>query len=250
MMFRTFLGRAGTGKSTAMLNEIKTKLQAQPIGDPIIVITPMQGTYIYEQALVDDAALRGSLRAEVLHFERLSHRVFQELGGVFGERLSSNALEMMLYEILQEEKSNLKLYHAQTRYLGFSTKIREQIQDFEKYAVTADMVQEAAANPVFQRRTRDKLHDIGLIYERLVQRLADQFMTSEAMMNQFIIASDVLKGGRKHVRSTISYVNTDWTMIVQCESRNHARSIGDYQIRMKFIVHLQQNASANGDWYH
>ncbi|WP_415410231.1 helicase-exonuclease AddAB subunit AddB [Staphylococcus agnetis] len=185
-MFRTFLGRAGTGKSTAILNEIKNKLQAQPLGDPIVLITPMQGTYLYEQALVNDSALKGSMRAEVLHFERLSHRVFQELGGVHETRLSTNAIEMMLYDILQEQKDNLKLYHAQTAYLGFSTKMREQIQDFEKYDVSADMVEAASNDETFDRRTRDKLHDIALIYHQLNQRLSDTFITPEAQMNRFI----------------------------------------------------------------
>lgn len=185
-MFRVFLGRAGTGKSTTMLKEIKAKLRAQPLGDPIVLITPMQGTYLYERAFVNDAELRGSVRAEVLHFERLSHRVFQELGGVSEKRLSTNAIEMMLYDILQAQKANLKLYHAQTEYLGFSTKIREQIQDFEKYAVTADMVQEASENQAFDKRTRDKLHDIGLIYDQLIQNMTDEFITSEALMNRFI----------------------------------------------------------------
>lgn len=185
-MFRTFLGRAGTGKSTAMLDEIKKKLQSQPIGDPIVLITPMQGTYMYEQAFVNDEALRGSLRAEVLHFERLSHRVFQELGGVTEKRLSTSAIEMMLYDILQEQRQHLKLYHAQTEYLGFSAKIREQIQDFEKYAITSEMVLEAAQNEQFERRTRDKLSDIGLIYEQLMERLSHEYITSEALMNRFI----------------------------------------------------------------
>ena len=40
--------------------------------------------------------LRGSLRTEVLHFERLSHRVFQEVGGLNEEQLSKAATEMMI----------------------------------------------------------------------------------------------------------------------------------------------------------
>lgn len=185
-MFRAFLGRAGTGKSTAILKEIKSKLQTQPLGSPIVLITPMQGTYLYEQAFINDQALKGSIRAEVLHFERLSHRVFQELGGVHEQRLSTSAIEMMLYDILQSQKEDLKLYHAQTSYLGFSTKIREQIQDFEKYNVTAEMVEKASKDDMFDRRTQDKLHDIALVYHQLNERLSHTFLTPEAQLNRFI----------------------------------------------------------------
>ncbi|MGV3243545.1 helicase-exonuclease AddAB subunit AddB [Staphylococcus sp. 11261D007BR] len=185
-MFRTFIGRAGTGKSTQMLSEIKSQLAKQPIGDPMIIISPMQATYLYEQAFVNDPELKGSLRAEVLHFERLSHRIFQELGGVQEQRLSSIAIEMMIYDILKEEKKHLKLYHTQVEYLGFSTKLREQIQDLEKYAVTPEVVKEAAHDEQLELRLRDKLHDIGLVYERLVERMSNEYITGEALMRRFI----------------------------------------------------------------
>ena len=55
-------------------------MKADPLGDPIILIAPTQSTFQLEQAFVNDPELNGSLRTEVLHFERLSHRIFQEVG--------------------------------------------------------------------------------------------------------------------------------------------------------------------------
>ncbi|CAD7360306.1 helicase-exonuclease AddAB subunit AddB [Staphylococcus schleiferi] len=185
-MFRTFIGRAGTGKSTEMLNEIKQKMKEQPLGHPIIIITPMQGTYLYEQSLVSDTELMGSIRTEVLHFERLSHRVFQELGGVHEKKLSSIAIEMMIYDILQAYQQQLKLYRSQVKYLGFSTKVREQIQDFEKYAVTPEIVMEMAQDQQLEPRTRDKLHDIGLIFNQLKARMSSEYISSEDLMTRFV----------------------------------------------------------------
>ena len=71
------------------------------------------------------------MRTEVLHFERLSHRVFQEVGGLNEEQLSKAATEMMIYDILHQEKSELQLYGSQIDYYGFSEKLYEQIQDFK-----------------------------------------------------------------------------------------------------------------------
>ncbi|KIX90595.1 ATP-dependent DNA helicase [Staphylococcus microti] len=185
-MFRALIGRAGTGKSTAMMNEIKDKIHNPPLGDPIIVVTPMQGTYLYEQAFVNDSALKGSLRAEVLHFERLSYRVFQEVGGVHETRLSSTSIEMMIYNILQDVRKQLKLYQSQVKYLGFSTKVREQLQDFEKYAVTPEIVADSAENNQLPKRTQDKLHDMSLIYKKLQERMGSDYLTGEGLMQRFI----------------------------------------------------------------
>ncbi|UXR78853.1 helicase-exonuclease AddAB subunit AddB [Staphylococcus sp. IVB6227] len=185
-MFRAYIGKAGTGKTTAMMNEIKHKIQEAPLGEPIVVVTPMQGTYLYEQAFISDSSLQGSLRAEVLHFDRLSHRVFQEVGGVRETRLSTTSIEMMIYHILEDVRTQLKLYQSQVKYLGFSSKVREQIQDFEKYAVTPEIVINSAKNTQLSKRTQDKLHDMGLVYETLQTRMGSDYLTAEGLMHRFI----------------------------------------------------------------
>lgn len=68
------------GKSYKMLEEICQEMKERPLGDPIVLIAPTQNTFQLEQAFVNDPELNGSLRTEVLHFERLSYRVFQEVG--------------------------------------------------------------------------------------------------------------------------------------------------------------------------
>lgn len=134
MELNTYIGRAGTGKSASMLDYIKNEMKHDPLGDPIILIAPTQSTFQLEQAFVNDPELNGSLRTEVLHFERLSHRVFQEVGGYTEQRLSKAAMEMMIYHIVQQHESELKLYRSQSRYYGFSEKLAEQIQDFKNIA--------------------------------------------------------------------------------------------------------------------
>ena len=81
MELNTYIGRA-TGKSASMLDYIKNEMKHDPLGDPIILIAPTQSTFQLEQAFVNDPELNGSLRTEVLHFERLSHRVFKKWAGI------------------------------------------------------------------------------------------------------------------------------------------------------------------------
>ncbi|MCP6565347.1 hypothetical protein NL503_28660, partial [Klebsiella pneumoniae] len=81
-----------------------------PLGDPIIIIAPTQSTFQIEQDFVKDPELNGSLRAEVLHFERLSHRIFQEIGGLTEDYVSKGAMEMMVFDILQDQRKSLNLY--------------------------------------------------------------------------------------------------------------------------------------------
>ncbi|MFW3515616.1 helicase-exonuclease AddAB subunit AddB [Staphylococcus caprae] len=186
MELNTYIGRAGTGKSASMLDYIKNEMKHDPLGDPIILIAPTQNTFQLEQAFVNDPELNGSLRTEVLHFERLSHRVFQEVGGYTEQRLSKAAMEMMIYHIVQQHESELKLYRSQSRYYGFSEKLAEQIQDFKKYSVTPDHLEQFISEHQLQTRTQHKLEDISLIYRHLEARMSGEFITTEDSLEQFI----------------------------------------------------------------
>ncbi|MGX0910397.1 helicase-exonuclease AddAB subunit AddB [Staphylococcus caprae] len=186
MELNTYIGRAGTGKSASMLDYIKNEMKKDPLGDPIILIAPTQSTFQLEQAFVNDPELNGSLRTEVLHFERLSHRVFQEVGGFTEQRLSKAAMEMMIYHIVQQHESELKLYRSQSRYYGFSEKLAEQIQDFKKYSITPEHLEQFISEHQLQTRTQHKLEDISLIYRHLEARMSGEFITTEDSLEQFI----------------------------------------------------------------
>lgn len=186
MELNTYIGRAGTGKSASMLNYIKKEMKHDPLGDPIVLIAPTQSTFQLEQAFVNDTELNGSLRTEVLHFERLSHRIFQEVGGYTEQKLSKAAMQMMIYHIVQQYDTELKLYRSQSKYYGFSEKLAEQIQDFKKYSVTPDHLNQFIKEHQLQTRTQHKLEDITLIYKELESRMSGEFITTENSLERFI----------------------------------------------------------------
>ena len=50
------------------------------------------------------------------------------------QQLTKTGTEMMIYDIIQQHQSELKLYRSQVKYYGFSEKLYEQIQDFKNIA--------------------------------------------------------------------------------------------------------------------
>ncbi|MCG7341505.1 helicase-exonuclease AddAB subunit AddB [Staphylococcus auricularis] len=186
MELHAYLGRAGTGKSHEMLEEITTKMLQDPLGDPIVIIAPTQNTFQLEQYFVNNPELNGSLRTEVLHFERLSHRIFQEVGGLTEQPLTKAATEMMIYDLLQQHQSELNLYQSQVKYYGFSEKLYEQIQDFKRYAVTPEAIQSFTEETPLQTRTKDKLQNIALIYQYLEARIEGEYVSPEDSLQRFI----------------------------------------------------------------
>ncbi|MFZ7646734.1 helicase-exonuclease AddAB subunit AddB [Staphylococcus saprophyticus] len=190
MELNAYIGRAGTGKSKAIIEEIKGKMKQDPLGDPIVLIAPTQNTFQLEQAFVNDKTLNGSLRTEVLHFERLSYRVFQEVGGLMEQQLSKAGTEMMIYDIIQQHQSELRLYQSQVKYYGFSEKLYEQIQDFKKYAVSPQQLETYIAENNLQTRTKHKLQDIALVYKHLEDRINGEYVSTEDSLQRFIEMMD------------------------------------------------------------
>ncbi|MGW7888053.1 helicase-exonuclease AddAB subunit AddB [Staphylococcus xylosus] len=190
MELNAYIGRAGTGKSKTIIEEIKTAMREDPLGDPIVLIAPTQNTFQLEQSFVSDESLNGSLRTEVLHFERLSYRVFQEVGGLIEQQLSKAGTEMMIYDIIQQHQSELKLYRSQVKYYGFSEKLYEQIQDFKKYSVTPQQLSDYISENDLQTRTKHKLQDIALVYKHLEDRIDGTYVSTEDSLQRFITMMD------------------------------------------------------------
>ena len=190
MELNAYIGKAGTGKSKAIIEEIKEKMKQDPLGDPIVLIAPTQNTFQLEQAFVNDKTLNGSLRTEVLHFERLSYRVFQEVGGLMEQQLSKAGTEMMIYDIIQQHQSEVRLYQSQVKYYGFSEKLYEQIQDFKKYAVSPQQLEMYIAENNLQTRTKHKLQDIALVYKHLEDRINGEYVSTEDSLQRFIEMMD------------------------------------------------------------
>lgn len=78
MSIRLIYGRAGTGKSEFIFNEIKEKLQNN-LAHKIYIIVPEQFSYGTEKRLLEAVETKASIKAEVISFKRLAHRVFSEV---------------------------------------------------------------------------------------------------------------------------------------------------------------------------
>lgn len=78
MGMRLIYGRAGTGKSEFILREIKENLQKN-LTQKIYLIVPEQFSYATEKRLLETLDAEASIKAEVISFKRLAHRIFSEV---------------------------------------------------------------------------------------------------------------------------------------------------------------------------
>jgi len=186
MGLRFLLGRAGTGKSSRTLDEIKEKLQNDPQGPSIFYIVPDQMTFQQEYALFKDENIKGSIRAQVVSFSRLAWRILQETGGSTRQFISSVGIQMMLRKIIEEKQTDWRMFQKAVEKQGFLEQLEKMITEFKRYCITPDILDEQIESinqfvhqsPHEEALTK-KLEDLSYIYEKLVYALQDNYIDSE-----------------------------------------------------------------------
>ena len=83
---RIWTGRAGSGKTTAILREIAA-LSEKGEGRQILLV-PELNSHLMERRLAAATHNHGARTAEVLTFSRLADRVFSEVGGLAQQMLT------------------------------------------------------------------------------------------------------------------------------------------------------------------
>lgn len=155
-------GRAGSGKSTLCLEEIRNELRIKPWGDPLILLVPEQATHQMEVALANTPDLGGSMRAQVLSFKRLGWRVFAETGG--GQKILIGAIgkRMILRQILLKHRLRLKAFARSATRPGMADILAQMIGEFKTYRISAEDLSKVNFP---DGGLSDKLHDLTLIFE-------------------------------------------------------------------------------------
>lgn len=162
MGLRFVLGRAGTGKSTLCLEEIRTELRIKPWGAALILLVPEQATYQMEGTLANTPDLGGTLRAQVLSFQRLGWRVFSEIGG--GQKVLIGAMgkRMLLRRILLKHRLQFKAFARSATRPGMADLIAQAIGEFKTYRISPEDLRSVKNQ---HGQLWDKLQDLALIYE-------------------------------------------------------------------------------------
>lgn len=162
MGLRLVFGRAGSGKSTLCLEEIRTELRKKPWGEPLILLVPEQATHQMEVALANTPDLGGSLRAQVLSFRRLGWRVFSETGGGQKVLIDATGKRMLLRRILLKHRLDFKAFARSATRPGMADLLAQVIGEFKTYRITSDDLRQVKhASGILT----DKLQDLALIYE-------------------------------------------------------------------------------------
>lgn len=156
-MLKLLLGRARTGKTTALLRTMAQEAAHRPQ----VLIVPEQHSHDAERKLCAVAGNSVSLHAEVLSFTRLASRVFSVAGGLAEPTLDPGGRLLLMDVALKSVSDQLKVYARPSRKPQFLTQLAATVDECKSAALTPQRLWEVSQ--AVEGAVGDKLFDLSLI---------------------------------------------------------------------------------------
>ena len=126
---------------------------------PLLLLAPKQATFQLERQLLDDPALAGYTRLQIVSFDRLAHWLLGAFAAV-PELLDDEGRVMVLRALLAREHEALRVFRATARLPGFARQLSQLLRELQRHQVTPERLASLSAKCDENTSLRDKLHDL------------------------------------------------------------------------------------------
>ena len=213
MGLRIIYGKSGSGKSEYCFNEISELIKQNK---KIYIITPEQFSFTAEKKLMDALDEDAVLNAEVLTLSRMAYRVMQEVGGSNKTQLTKSGKAMLIYAILNKNKSNLKFLSKSDENIDLSM---TAITEFKKHGVQPNDLKEEIEK-IDDEYLKTKLSDMYLIYQSFEDKITGNYIEDTDLLTILV----------EHIEET-NIVNDSMIYIDEFAGFTHQ----EYEVLKKFI---------------
>ena len=181
MALQMIFGASGSGKSNYVYERILKQAKEAP-GKMFFVVVPEQFTMQTQRELVSRQENHSIMNVDVVSFNRLAYRIFDELGLGNLKVLEETGKNLVLRRVAEEQQENLKLIKASMKKAGYITEVKSVISELTQYQIAPErldaFVEDERQSPLF----RYKIADIQTMYQGFQDFLKDKFITAEELL--------------------------------------------------------------------
>lgn len=178
MSLQFIFGNSGSGKSTYLYQKIIEESMQRPDGN-FIVIVPEQFTMQTQKDLVMAHPRGGIMNIDVLSFQRLAHRIFEEVGADQRSVLSETGKNLMLRKVAIQEQEKLKVLGSRMNRPGYVSEVKSVLSELMQYEVSDFELQEMEQKTENRRLLNAKLEDLQVLYRAFLAYRRDRFLKPE-----------------------------------------------------------------------
>ena len=188
MSLQFVIGNAGSGKSTYLYQRVIEEAIAHPQKN-YLVIVPEQFTMHTQEQLVAMHPRHAIMNIDVLSFDRMAYRIFDELGTDTLEVLEETGKNLLLRKVAQEQEAKLHALGKNMKRPGYIAQVKSLISEFAQYNITPDHLEEIMSRPELSESLRYKGADLVTMYRAFQEKIAGTYITTEQILQKFLAVS-------------------------------------------------------------
>ena len=195
MALKLILGNSGSGKTEYTYEQVVKQAEANPRKNYLCLV-PEQYTMQTQRKLVDLSSNHAIMNIDVLSFQRLAFRVFDEMGMTDLQILEETGKNLVLRKVAQEQEDNLTVLKGNMHRMGYISEVKSFISEMMQYNITPQQLEDALRDQNFSPALNAKLQDVHVMYQGFVDFLQGHFITNEELLSvlmQVAKESEILK---------------------------------------------------------
>ncbi|MCD8038276.1 MAG: helicase-exonuclease AddAB subunit AddB [Lachnospiraceae bacterium] len=201
MGLKFYIGASGSGKSRLLYKRIIEESIKNPHTNYLLVV-PDQFTMQTQLEVVKRHPNRGIMNIDVLSFGRLSHRIFEEVGGNDRPVLDDTGKSLVLRRVAANLEDELTVMKRNVRKPGYISEIKSALSEFMQYGLTPNDVDGLCGYAAKRGALCYKLRDLHTLYQGFLDYIDERFITTEETLD---ILKSVLSRSRVVKDSVIAF---------------------------------------------
>ncbi len=196
MSLRYYMGPSGAGKSTELYKEI-IKRSGVKTKRNFLVVVPDQFTMQTQKDMVLAHPKGGIMNIDVLSFGRLSHRIFEEVGGNEKPVLDDTGKSLILRKLAQKRTEELKAFGRNLNRQGYIHEIKSILSEFMQYGISVQKLSELIESTKERGLLNQKLKDLDILYKDFLSYIDEKYITTEETLDKVcsvLHKSEIVKG--------------------------------------------------------
>ena len=183
MSLQFVLGPSGGGKSHYIYEKIIKESMEHPELNYILLV-PEQYSLALQRKMVMLHPNGGTLNIDVIGFNRLAYRVFDELNIKTNKVLEDFGKSMLVRRVAGDVKDQLKVYKNCLNKNGFIDEVKSLMSEFYQYDFSVEELRKVIADMKAngdQSVLLDKLEDMEIIVTAFQDKIASEYIVAEQL---------------------------------------------------------------------
>ncbi|MBR2342654.1 MAG: PD-(D/E)XK nuclease family protein [Clostridia bacterium] len=211
-------GFAGSEKMLSLIKEAAKK------HTPSLLIVPEHRTVSFEAKMCRILPADAPLYFEVTNFTRLANSTFRALGGISGEYCDKTRRSLIMWRALTELAPLLKQTRGRGEIpAGTVERALSGIGELSRFGIQPQELAEASRAEGMDRRLREKLSDLSLIYSTYKGLLSEKYKDTEddiaEVIKRLALSPDFLFGTEIFVLDFTSFTEGQYRLLTALAER-------------------------------